>query len=273
MEVFSISQPIYETVVLARPSRAIRSPYLADIVSPTGNVGATVLAHTPALGGCGLIVAGSTVIVSEKPITSSAKSRFTIDMVILSEKRHRILVGINPNYANPIMSSILRLGLIEQLRGITDIRSEVCVRNRRLDFVGHRLGRTVYIEVKNVPLADYCDCKSRDRKKMNFESTPFDQKLAIFPDGYRKNATAPVSPRAVGHVDLLGSLAVRDNAEAYLVFVAQRPDVRAFTPSVLDPTYRDALQKALDRGMRIVACQVEWIGHKAYFRRELPVIF
>jgi DNA-binding sugar fermentation-stimulating protein len=73
----------------------------------------------------------------------------------------------------------------------------------RFDFTGVDQDGCPYIlEVKNVPLADYVDVPKKIRKQYkNIENTKqVHEKIAYFPDGYRKNSTQVVSERALKHI-------------------------------------------------------------------------
>lgn len=53
---------LYRATVLARPSRSIKSPYLADVQLEDGTL---ALCHSPSLGCMGLISAGATILVAK----------------------------------------------------------------------------------------------------------------------------------------------------------------------------------------------------------------
>jgi hypothetical protein len=58
---------LIEGSVVKRPSKFIKSPYVADILisdSDSKNLEKTILGHTASLGCCGLADAGATVLMS-----------------------------------------------------------------------------------------------------------------------------------------------------------------------------------------------------------------
>jgi DNA-binding sugar fermentation-stimulating protein len=115
------------------------------------------------------------------------------------------------------------------------------------------------MEVKNVPLADYVDCPAKERKSMDFSTYPFTQKVSYFPDGYRKTKTAPVSERALKHINHLREIKEREpSLRTILLFVIQRSDSEYMQPSVIDPTYREAVIKAHEAGVEIRAIKCKW---------------
>ena len=253
---------VYETTVLDRPSKSIKSPYLADIVDPITKE--TVLAHTPALGCCGLIVSGSKVIVVAK--NTKAKSKYSIDFVV-DEKKY--LIGVNPMYANTLVRNMIELKLIRGLTKLDSLKAEYKYECCRFDFFGTINTEKVYIEVKNVPLADYCDCNKKEKKKMDLSKYKYNEKIAIFPDGYRKNQNEPVSPRALKHLQNMIKL-VKNN-KCYMIYIVQRRDITSFTPTVLDQIYRKAFIEAMNSGVIIKVYKIIWKKNIAYFGGEIPI--
>jgi DNA-binding sugar fermentation-stimulating protein len=100
--------------------------------------------------------------------------------------------------------------------------------------------------------------RKKERKKYNTSHLPFDEKIAYFPDGYRKNSTDVVSPRALKHVEELEIVARTTDYRAILCFIVQRPDVATFQPSNIDLTYKAAVQRAWKNGVEIYALQNVW---------------
>lgn len=251
-EVFLIPN-VYHTTVIARPSKVVKSPYMADIKEPINQSSNnhSVLAHSPSLGASGMVKPGSQVIVSLKDDDKSKrKSRYTIDMVILSKT---LIVGVNPYYANEIVEYMLNKKIIHDFENIVNIRKEVKVGNSRLDFVCEgKDGTKTYIEVKNVPLIN-------------------DNKIAIFPDGYRKKKNDTVSERAVKHLRELSKLKQETKCDTYMVYVVQRSDAIGFSPAFTDTQYTKAFNQAMDAGVKMIAIKIKWKLNKAFFVSTLPV--
>ena len=99
------------------------------------------------------------------------------------------------------------------------------------------------------------------------------KKIAIFPDGYRKNKDATVSERALKHVNHLASIH-KENPEIVcaLLFLIQRNDVDSFKPSSLDMIYHKALYEARDAGVKIIPVCVEWIDNKCHFLKLVKLL-
>ena len=131
------------------------------------------------------------------------------------------------------------------------------------------------LEIKNVPLADYVDVPKKDRTRClaQLEHKNFYEKIAYFPDGYRKNSTDVVSPRALKHIQELEEIAKSGTVRAILCFIVQRNDVKQFQTSNIDLIYKAAVYKASQNGVEIITIQVEWTTQgKCYFvRNDLPI--
>lgn len=265
-------EEISTTTIVKRPSVSCKTPYVADI---TINDNA-YLAHTPALGCCGLSDNGCKVIVS-KINGEKNKCKYRVDLAVLYERGRDIIVGINPKLAETLMYKCLIDDRLPFLKGLTDIRREVQYTNSRFDFVGKDASNKTFImEVKNVPLADYVDVSKKERKKYKGieRKMCYDEKIAYFPDGYRKNNVDIVSPRALKHVEELEEIVKTTDARAILCFVIQRTDVSHFQPSNIDKTYKAAVQKAWKNGVEIKAIQFSWSldGTCSFVRDNLPVV-
>ena len=131
------------------------------------------------------------------------------------------------------------------------------------------------MEVKNVPLADYVDCSTKERKSIDIKSLnkKFNEKISYFPDGYRKKAKDTVSPRALKHIQELETIVkTMDNIRCILCFVVQRDDSCVFQTSILDPIYKDAVKKAYDSGVEIICLQTRWTENgECYYNKMLPL--
>jgi DNA-binding sugar fermentation-stimulating protein len=264
---------LYKGVILHRPSKVCKSPYLADvkIFDNDGNVlEENVMAHSPALGCCGLIATNVNVLCTKSESTKN-KSKYIIHHVI---DENNSIIGVNPMLANPIVKSLLLNNKIDQFQNITQLKSEVTVDESRFDYTFlNEYGQKVYLEVKNVPLADVVDLSSKERKKLDLSQYDLSKKIAIFPDGYRKNKDETISVRALKHVTHLTTIH-KDNPDIIcaLVFLIQRTDVVSFKPSSLDPIYQKAVYDAFDSGVKILPICVKWIDNHCYFVKEVELL-
>lgn len=275
---------LIEGTVVKRPSKYIKSPYVADIKCNNSDI--EVLAHTPALGCCGLADVNASVLMtisgskSKKSICknkANMKCSHTIYLSIIQDQ----IIGIHPKLAETLVEKTLKANLLERLQNVIRYRREVVIRvkdqiDSRFDFVGiDKDGIPFIMEVKNVPLADYEDVTAKDREKMDFSGRDSNSKVAYFPDGYRKKVTDTVSPRALKHIKELTLIKQESNSNirCIMCYVIQRTDVNRFQPSVIDPEYRDAFKNAIAAGVEIITLVVRWtiLGEAYFVRDDLPI--
>jgi DNA-binding sugar fermentation-stimulating protein len=154
----------------------------------------------------------------------------------------------------------------------------VCLLNSRFDFAGiDEHGKYFVLEVKNVPLADYADVSSVERKKMikngDFANLDINEKISYFPDGYRKKKGEVVSERALKHINELAEISHSKIIRPIICFVIQRTDVSSFQASLLDPIYKAAFNDAISQGVEVIVLVVSWNaqGEASFVTCELPV--
>ena len=244
-ELYSVD--IYaEALIIKRPSKHIKSPYVADIQIDNKDY----LGHTPSLGCCGLSEKDSTVVVSK------LEGKTKCDYRIILSKQGNVYVGIYPKFAENITLKSFQNQLIKDML-IKSYAKEVKIMNSRFDFTGEtHSGEQFILEVKNVPL-----CKNG---------------IAYFPDGYRKNKTATVSERALKHINELKHIKLtRQEIRCVLLFVIQREDAESFEVSRKDPIYLEAVQDAWLSGVEIKTLQVGWSsdGKCSYIRNDVWIRF
>jgi sugar fermentation stimulation protein len=255
--IYSFSKT-YKALILSRPSKICKSPYLADIKvfdEYENIIEENVMAHSPALGCCGLISTNVYVICTKSESTKN-KSKYVIHHILDKDK---IRIGVNPMLANPIVKSLLLNNKIDEFQNITMLKSEVTIDKSRFDFSFINSNKQkVYLEVKNVPLVNIDDLT---------------QKISIFPDGYRKNKEHTVSERALKHINHLTSIHKEDpNIICALIFLIQRNDVVSFKPSPLDKIYEKALYDAFESGVIILPICVEWKDNECFYLKKVDLL-
>lgn len=276
MYLFSLNG-VTRGLITSRPSKTCKTPYVADIVID-GDDTTEELCHSPSLGCCGLAEKGKTVILS-KLTTGKTKCSHRVELAILTEERNperEIIIGINPKLGETIAELCLQKDCVLGLTNIQSYRRETKMLNSRFDFTGvDENGREFIMEVKSVPLADYVDVPKKERKnyKKEIEEAAQDDKISYFPDGYRKNSTAVVSPRALKHITELKEIVTTTDKRAILCFIIQRTDVKQFQPSNIDLVYKEAVIDAWKSGVEIKTLQVEWNreGECVFVRNDLPI--
>jgi DNA-binding sugar fermentation-stimulating protein len=263
---------ICEGVITKRPSAHCKTPYVADVSLENSS---SILGHSPSLGCCGLAEKDSTVVLSQLPAKKNQTCSHRVELAILQHNEIKMYIGINPKLAESIVEECLKKHFISNLEA-NKFQREVKFLNSRFDFAGTTIdGKPFVLEVKNVPLADYVDVPKKEKKKYTdfIQSKKWNEKIAYFPDGYRKNSTAVVSPRALKHIQELEEIAKSGKIRAILCFVIQRTDVSHFQTSNIDLTYKEAVYKAWQNGVEIKTIQVSWRenGECYFVSNSLPI--
>jgi DNA-binding sugar fermentation-stimulating protein len=264
---------LIEGYVVKRPSRHVKTPYVADVL--VGDQQKEILAHAPSLGCCGLADA-SAVVLMEANNKAGNKCSHTICLSI----RDTQIIGINPKLAEQLVESALTKNCLSSLRNVCKYARETVIRveghvDSRFDFTGiDEQGRTFIMEVKVVPLAEYEDMPAKERAKMDFSGRDPSTKVAYFPEGYRKKAGDTVSPRALKHIRELTWIKRETTVRTIMCYVIQRTDVNRFQPSVNDPEYRAAFYEAREAGVEVITLVVQWTrdGAAYFVRDDLPIV-
>jgi len=273
---------LIEGQVIKRPSKYVKTPYVADIRCDNEEV----LGHTASLGCCGLADVNATVLISLSPKSKSKpknqanmKCSHTVYLSILRDRSNEQVIGIHPKLAESLTEAALTANLLTRLQNIRKYRRETVIYikdkiDSRFDFTGiDKNGIPFIMEVKNVPLADYEDLNAKEKEKMDFSDREFNSKVAYFPDGYRKKSSVSVSPRALKHIRELTLIKRETKTRCIMCYVIQRTDVDRFQPSVIDPEYRDAFKEAMEVGIEIITMVVSWNinGEAIFIRDDLPI--
>jgi DNA-binding sugar fermentation-stimulating protein len=273
---------LIEGEIIKRPSKSIKTPYVADIKITDSKL---ILGHTASLGCCGLADVGSHILMAPIPKTKKNEKsdklhcEYRVYLSIIREKDVETIVGINPKLAEQLTESAIRNNLLSKLQNVKKYKKETTIRadglvDSRFDFTGiDETGTGFILEVKNVPLADYEDVTARERKKMCFDDRDINSKVAYFPDGYRKKSNDPVSPRALKHINELAIIKRMSKVRCIMCYVIQRTDANRFQPSIIDPEYREAFISAVQSGVEIITMVVQWNrdGEAYFIRDDLPI--
>ena len=247
-----------KAIIVNRPSKSIKSPYLADI-EIDNNI---ILAHSPSLGLCGLIIKDINVMVT-KTENGSRKSKYTIELVqSINAKNKKVWIGANPSYGNKLFT--IFYNKFDEFKDYTIEKPEIKVLNSRLDFLlVNKLKEKCYVEIKNVPLISY-------NEESNIISS-------IFPDGYKNSKNICISDRAYKHVENLIKLKSQ-GYRACLVFIIQREDSENFKPNYArDKIYSEKLKEAFDQGVEIFIYNFKWTIKNniasCKFLKKLEIVF
>ena len=268
---------LVEGEIIKRPSKYIKSPYVADIkICSSDNL---ILGHTASLGCCGLADVGAHVLMSpvskKNNNTNKICCEYRVYLSVIREKGSEIIVGIYPKLAEELTEIAIKNNLLSKLQNIKTYKKETTIFvpnlvDSRFDFSGiDENGIPFILEVKNVPLADYEDLAAKDRKKMCFDNRNINSKVSYFPDGYRKKTTDTISPRALKHINELALIKRMSKTRCIMCYIIQRTDVDRFQPSIIDPEYKKAFIKAVNSGVEIITMVVQWTREgEAYFIKD-----
>lgn len=270
-----------EGQVVKRPSKYIKTPYVADILPIDSSE--EILGHTASLGCCGLADVNAKILMSK--IEGKEKNddklhcSYRVYLSIVKDKGTEIIVGIYPKLAETLAENALKTNLLKSLQNVKTYRRETVIKvdgavDSRFDFTGiDENGVPFIMEVKNVPLADYDDITAKERAKNCYDDRDVNSKVAYFPDGYRKKSTMTVSPRALKHISELTYIKSQSKTRCIMCYVIQRTDANRFQPSVIDPEYREAFYNAVKNGVEIITMVVQWTreGDAYFIRDDLPI--
>ena len=272
---------LVDGTIVNRPSKIIKSPYVADILLPTLNT--TILGHTASLGCCGLADRGAQILMSPVPKTNKKTDKISCEykvyLAVICERGAEIVIGMHPKLAENLAESAIKNNLLSRLQNVRGYKRETTIYvpgkvDSRFDFTGiDGNGVPFIMEVKNVPLADYEDITAKDRKNKCYDERDVNSKVAYFPDGYRKKSTDTVSPRALKHIRELTLIKRESKTRCIMCYVIQRTDVDCFQPAIIDPEYRAAVKEAVEAGVEIITMVVQWTkdGEAHFVRDDLPI--
>jgi len=300
LQIYKLSNLI-EGEIINRPSKFIKSPYVADVKLVKNNKEDNtsyenlVLAHTASLGCCGLSEKNSNVLLCKKEnkIKKNPKNKagleceYTIYLSKREEKGYIEYIGIYPKLAEILVEQCIIKNLFSSLQNVKSFKKETVIKildkvDSRFDFTGiDKDGIPFIMEVKNVPLADYEDITEKERIKIQdqFANREYTSKVAYFPDGYRKSSFEPVSERALKHINELSYISeesqksVGKKIRCIMCYVIQRTDIDRFQPSIIDPYYRKAFINARNKGVEIITLVVKWneLGEAHFIKDNLPI--
>jgi DNA-binding sugar fermentation-stimulating protein len=255
MECFTV-QNICIGLVINRPSKTCKSPYVADVIlidhlDKNKLNRETIMVHTPSLGCGGLVSPGEHVIMTEKPKKKNGKEGICKYTIIANAAQDGSIVVTHPLYSNQIWGEILRRKYIDEYSNLEEIRAEVKEGESRFDFFGMRPGgKRCFMEVKSAPLGSI-DISPENRKYTKCVGMKQKEyRVSYFPDGYRKKKGDVVSTRALKHAEHLGRL-VEGGDEGVLVFIVPRRDTTGFILNPWDNIYKEAVIESRNKGVKI----------------------
>ena len=145
-------QNIIQLEILHRPSKKIKSPYVADAINKNGD---EFLVHTPGLGLADQCLPGSKIFATPSK-NKSSKTDYIAQSVSINEKDYgKTLIGANPHTAELIGKEILKSNLWNPYPNY-----KVCNKKpAHIDYLGDiylkAQNKYIIIEMKNVICASY----------------------------------------------------------------------------------------------------------------------
>ncbi|MBL4756557.1 MAG: DNA/RNA nuclease SfsA [Rhizobiales bacterium] len=229
--------PLYPGILEKRYKR-----FLADIRLDSGEM---ITAHCANPGSMmGLNIPGSRVWLT-KSDNPKRKLAYSWELLEVDLGDGPALVGINTNHPNKIVTEAIEAGAIPELTGYENLRREVKYGvNSRIDILLEDPNRPLcYVEIKNVHLMRQ-------------------SRLAEFPDSVTKRGTK--------HLVELGDM-VEAGHRAVMLFLIQRTDADRMTLARdIDPNYAETLDRAMSRGVEILAYDTEINFESVRLRNFIP---
>ncbi len=201
-----------------------------------------VTAHCPNTGSMkGLLDEGNEVYLM-KNNDPKRKLKYTLEII----KTKNNLVGVNTHMANKIVNHAISNNLINELKNVKEIKSEVFFnKETRFDFLIEKNRQKSFIEVKNVTLF-------RDRK------------TAEFPDA--------ITSRGSKHLLTLID-AIKKGYKSYLIFLVQIQNMENFKIAKdIDPEYYRNYQIAKKAGVNFLAYRCNINPKKIFIEKKLKII-
>ncbi len=257
--------------IVRRPSKVIKSPYVADAIDEKG---VHYLLHTPGLGLADQCLPGSKVFATPSK-NKNSKTDFIIQSVSIEEQGYsQSIVGANPHTAEIIGKSILKKKLWNPYPGF-----RVCDNKPpHIDYIGDIYLESnknyIIIELKNVICASYDpNLEKIDRRYIYFDHTVPFRRSGIYPNGEKNQkykGQSVVSQRSLRQIDYM--IKDKRNYHYVIVFLVNRGDCHLFKPNwQKDIVYSKKLAEAFENGIDMHALSVTWNESSCDFLRELDI--
>jgi len=244
--------------VCSRPSKVIKTPYVADVMINKDTESINILAHTPSLGCNGMVDIDAKVYLIEKDASSKAKCRYTVIASRIKEKGETYIVGVDPGLGEKIGQDILLNGIINGFK-VKKLDKQFVYEDCRFDFSGITSSNEAFIcEVKNVSIAVYENIRPSQMKKRDYSLRSVSSKIAIFPSGFKPKGLTH-SERAVKQTRRLTEIKIKHpEVRCIILYVIQRADIDEFQLSNGDEIYMNTIKNALSANVEIAAVSIDW---------------
>ena len=194
--------------------------------------------HVKNTGRCAELLVPGAEVYLQKSDNPERKTKWDL----IGVKKEGRLINMDSQVTNTVVKEwVEQSGFFKE---INLIRPETTYGRSRFDLYVETKEKKIFIEVKGVTLEE--------------------NGIVRFPD-------APTQ-RGIKHVEELCK-AVKDGYESYIFFVIQMSGVKFFTPNIdTQPEFGEALKKAKDKGVKILAYDCDVTKDTINIRKEVPVI-
>ena len=211
--------------------------FIAEVKLRNGHIVAALCPNTGSMKACS--DPGRTVYVSRHN-RPERKLKYTWEMIDMPGS----LVGVNTGVPNALVKAAVQDGILRELTGYENIRSEVSYgENSRIDLLLEKGRNRCFVEIKNCTLVEGNE--------------------ACFPDA--------VTVRGLKHLKELQNQ-VQMGDRAVMFYLIQRMDARLFRPADhIDPEYGLELRKAIQNGVEAYAYDVRLDLQGVELNHPIPI--
>tara|TARA_Y100001980_G_C14542618_1_gene321031 strand:+ start:776 stop:1603 length:828 start_codon:yes stop_codon:yes gene_type:complete len=268
-KIFDFEKKLVPLILTQRPSKSIRSPYVAD---GTNLKGEKCLVHVPSLDLAGQCLNGSKILATPSKVNS--KTDYIAQAVCYKDfDKKEVIIGANPYTAELICKHLIRNNIWNPFKG-WDLISRPKNLDYKADLYFGKNKNYNIIEIKNVVCASYDPKIDKYDQKTKFHDykTPF-LRAGVYPFGkvnqlYKGKRV--VSERSIRQIDFMKKH--KDKYNFFIIFLVNRGDCEVFKPCwKADPLYAKALLTAQQCGIILLAIRIKWTLSGCYFDKELVI--
>jgi len=268
-KVFDFKKSLIPLTLIDRPSKSIKSPYVADAKNLKGE---KCLVHVPSLGLAGQCSNGSKILAT--PSKTNSKTDYIAQAVCYEDfDRKQVIIGANPYTAELICKSLIQSDIWNPFKGWSLISKPKNLAHKA-DLYFQKNKNFYVVEIKNVVCASYDPKEFKNEEKTRFfdYKKPF-LKAGVYPYGglnqYYKGEKV-VSERSIRQIDLMKKN--KDKFNFCILFLVNRGDCEIFKPCwKADPIYAKSLLSAQQCGINLLAIKIKWTLTGCFFVKELKI--
>ena len=268
-KIFDFKKSLIHLILINRPSKFIKSPYVADAKNLKGE---KCLVHVPSLGLAGQCSNGSKILATPSKINS--KTDYIAQAVCYEDiDEKQVIIGANPYTAELICKYIIQHTIWNPFEGWKLISKPKNL-DYKADLYFEKDKHLNIVEIKNVVCASYDPKKDTYGQKTKFHDykTPF-MRAGVYPYGELNQSykgKKVVSARSIKQIDFMKEH--KDKYNFSILFLVNRGDCENFKPCwKADPVYAKALISAQQCGISLFAVKINWTLSGCYFDKEIII--